>query len=79
MEDPLLPLANSVENAGTVICSRSPINQGTCALCSSCLTASLVAYRQCGWWLGCLGASTSGRLFSNLACLLLILLTFADL
>jgi hypothetical protein len=29
--------------------------------------------------LGCLGASTSGRLFSSLDCLLLCLLTFADL
>ena len=78
MEDPLLPLAYSVENAGTVICSRSPISQGTCAFCSSWLATSLVAYRHCGWWLGNLGTSASGRLFSCLVCLLLSLLTFAD-
>ena len=79
MEDPLLPLAYSVRNAGTLICSRSPIRQGTCTFCSFCPITSFVAYRQCGWWLGYLGAFTSGRLFSILVCLLLNLLTFADL
>ena len=47
MEDPLLPLADSVENAGKLICSRLPINQGTCAFCSSCSAhaVSLIASR----------------------------------
>ena len=73
MEDPLLPLAYSLENAGTLIWSVLPISQGTCAFCSSCLadTDSLMASRHLGWWLGYLGASISGRLCSCLVCLLL--------